>query len=194
MHTGAYHVKIVLSCAALHSHAATHSNTRKPTHPYLLPSQNPFSNMCYFPLFCSAVWAWWAVVMSPLEMKGAEAAVILPWHATTSPTAVIQSIPHPNIIMTEPTLSRRTPPPPKKKNIYIYIYCKKNYKTTKGTPQPCRALGRWEGNFQPATSKQKNNNKTSCLPPCQPAARTDLVPNVRRRCESCNRRLTLHTS
>ena len=36
MYTGAYHVKLVLSCAALHPHAATHSNTRKPTHPYLL--------------------------------------------------------------------------------------------------------------------------------------------------------------
>ena len=39
MHTCAYHVKLVLSCVALNSHAATHSNTRKPTHPYLLPSQ-----------------------------------------------------------------------------------------------------------------------------------------------------------
>ena len=50
MHTGAYIVKLVLSCAALHSHAAIHSNIRKRTHPYLLSSQGPSSKHVFLPL------------------------------------------------------------------------------------------------------------------------------------------------
>ena len=50
MHTGAYHVKLVFSCAALHSRTATHSNTRKPTSPYLLQSQGSSSEHVFIPL------------------------------------------------------------------------------------------------------------------------------------------------
>ena len=50
MHTGAYHVKLVLSCAVLHSNSATHSNTRKPTPPYLLQFQGLSSTHMFIPL------------------------------------------------------------------------------------------------------------------------------------------------
>ena len=50
MHTGTYHVKLVLRCAGLYSHPGTHSNTGKPTHPYLLPSQCRSSKYMFLPL------------------------------------------------------------------------------------------------------------------------------------------------
>ena len=170
-------------CIPTLQHKKTQENL--PTHTYYNPKV-PHRNMYTSPWFCSAVWAWWAIVMSPLEMEGQKGGQSQrrPWPSLDM--SLPPRLPPSKQITVEPTLSRKIPPPPPKKK-----------RTTNKKPQknsaPLQTLGKVGGKFQPVTSKQLKTTRPSCLPPCQPAARTGLVPSVRRRCKSCNRPLTLHT-